>query len=118
VPQVPGECQRPPPDFDLPVLDRHAERIGGSSNQGALPRLPHHDVWVRAVRSACHALVASHHAVRSIDLLGGPIGEESSTDLPRLTDLARRTASEYGIEASVSQVGRRPVLHLSTSRYV
>jgi CRP-like cAMP-binding protein len=93
-------------------------RIDGDSDPVALPPLAHHDTWVRNVRSACHALVASHHAVRSIDLLGQPIEDEGPATLLQLTDLARRTASEYGIEVSVSQVGGRPVLHLSTSRYV
>src|SRR5262249_10532528 len=48
--------------------------------------------WTKAVRSACHALVASHHAVKSIDVLGRPTADDGPATLLQLTDLARRTA--------------------------
>lgn len=117
-------------DLDVLILDRDGLRgviaqgpeqaplaplSDGRSGNG-LPTVAHQDEWLRAVRSACHALVTSHHTVRSIDVLGRPDDNDQPASLLRLTDLARRVASEYGIEVSVSHVGRRPVLHLSTSR--
>jgi hypothetical protein len=62
--------------------------------------------------------VASHRAVHSIDVLGRPIRDDDPGNLLRLTELARQTASEYGIEVRVSQIGQRPVLHLMTNRWI
>jgi len=73
----------------------------------------HQDDWVRVIHSACHAIVASHHAVRSVELVGRPAADDDPASLLRLADLARRTASEFGIEVRVRSVGHRPVLHLS-----
>lgn len=87
-----------------------------ADRQAAAPASParQQDPWLRTVRSACHALVASHHAVHSIDVLGRPVEDDGPSTLLRLAELARRTASEYGVEVRVSQVGERPLLHLMT----
>lgn len=69
--------------------------------------------WTQTARSACHALVASHHVVQTVDVLGRPSIGASPATLLQLTDLARRTASEYGIQVRVSHVGHRPVVHLT-----
>jgi hypothetical protein len=79
------------------------------------PPVASQDPWPRTIRSACHALVASHRVVHSIDVLGRPIKDDDPGNLLRLTELAQQTASEYGIEVRVSQIGQRPVLHLMTS---
>jgi len=112
-------------DLDVLMLDRAglAQVMGGDATLACLasttidgdgttwPAAKARDTWQRTFRSACHALVASHHAVRSIDVLGHPIDDDEPASLLRLTELARRTASEYGVEVRVSHVGQRPVLH-------
>lgn len=98
------------------VVERDADTAGSLSTVDGPPaatrlRAARHDAWLRTVRSPCHALLASRHAVRSIDVLGRPIHDDDPANLLRLTELARRTASEYGIEVRISHVGERPVLH-------
>lgn len=87
---------------------------GNGDGSGALPGSIHTD-WAHVVRSACHALVASRHAVKSIDVLGRPTVDDGPATLLQLTDLARRAASEYGVQVRVSHVGHRPVLHLTAA---
>ena len=94
--------------------DRSSTSVTDGVRVAAWPTVESQETWQRTFRSACHALVASHHAVRSIDVLGHPVDDGEPAGLLRLTDLARRTAAEYGIEVRVSQVGQRPVLHFST----
>jgi hypothetical protein len=98
--------RRASPDLREPLLPETA---------APSPAVASQDPWLRTIRSACHALVASHRVVHSVDVLGRPIRDDDPGKLLRLTELAQQTASEYGVEVRVTQIGQRPVLHLMTS---
>ena len=70
--------------------------------------------WEEAVHSACHALTQAHGAIQSIDLTGGRWARVDAGRLLRLTYLARRTATEYGLQVQVGYTDDRPVLHIAT----
>jgi Cyclic nucleotide-binding domain len=77
---------------------------GGASWEGA---------WEDAVRSACHTLIWGHGAIQSIDLTGQRWARADPGRLLRLTGLARRAATEYGLEVRVGYTDDRPVLHIA-----
>ena len=78
---------------------------GGATWEGA---------WEDAVRSACHTLVSARGAIQAIDLTGGRWVRVDPGRLLRLTSLARRTATEYGLQVRVGYTDDRPVLHIAT----
>ena len=70
--------------------------------------------WEDAIRSACRTLARAHGAIHAVDLTGGRWVRVDPGRLLQLTDLARRTAMEYGLQVRVGYTDDRPVLHIAT----
>jgi hypothetical protein len=74
------------------------------------------DGWQEALRSACVALAASNGALEAIDLNSERWVRMNPGRLLRLTDLAQRTAAEYGIQVRVTYPDDAPTIHLTPRR--
>jgi CRP-like cAMP-binding protein len=103
-------------EVDLLLLDRATFlRIAQHPANETSPATLRQQNWDRAVRATCHALVAAHGALRSIDLVGQPASQAGPPWLLQLTDLARRTGAEYGIGVKVKLRDGRPTMHFDLS---
>jgi CRP-like cAMP-binding protein len=118
-------------DLEVLALDREAfrrvveqaggeaEGVGSFAGPGREDRPESGDAswegaWEDAVRSACHALTRARGAIQAIDLTGERWARVDPGRLLRLTDLARRTATEYGLQVQVGYTDDRPILHIAT----
>jgi hypothetical protein len=71
------------------------------------------DGWQEALRSACAVLAASDGALEAINLNGERWVRTNPGRLLRLTDLAQRTAADYGVEVRVTYPDDAPTIHLA-----
>jgi hypothetical protein len=106
-------------EVDLLALDRETFRRIAESQGSETATIPDwRQSWDQAVRASCHALASAHGSVRSIDLVGRPTLDAGPLWLLQLTELARRTGTEYGIRVRVSYRRGRPTMHFDLTSLV
>jgi hypothetical protein len=71
------------------------------------------DGWQEALRSACTVLAASDGALEAIDLNGERWIRTNPGRLLRLTDLAHRTAADFGLQVRVIYRDDVPTIQLT-----